>query len=143
MRAIVISVLFLLVLFDAKCQSDSLAINSINCDTLITDTDWKTDSLMKEVFNPWESKDFYMLLKKHKVGKIDCGGCEGVSAKIQFYIDTEGKIQSIKLLQSNKCGFPFDEKFRNDFINSFSTLVFPDVLRNKCYQFYVGRRLKC
>ncbi len=118
-------------------------IRYINCDTLTTDAGWKTDSLLSETFNHWESKDFILLLKKHKVGKIDCEGCEGVTAKIQFYINKDGNIQSINILQSNKCGSSFDEKFKIDFVNSFSSLIFPEILRNKCYQFYVGRRLKC
>lgn len=139
MRRIAILAFFLLALFKAEGQADI----GINCDTLITDTDWKTDSLINDVFNRWERHDFAVLLKKHKVGKIDCGGCEGVTATIQFQLNDEGKMQSIKLLKSNKCGFPFTEKFTLDFINSFSTLVFPEILRNRCYQFHVGRRLKC
>ena len=142
-RGIAILALFLLALCKAEGQNNPLADTGINCDTLITEYDWKTDSLMDEVFNGWERQDFAMLLKKHKVGKIDCGGCEGVTAILQFQINNEGKMQSIKLLKSNKCGFPFAEKFAIDFINSFSTLVFPEILRSRCYQYHVGRRLKC
>ena len=118
MKKIAILILFMLAFFNAKCQSDTLTQTSINCDTLTTDADWKTDSLLSETFNRWESKDFILLLKKHKVGKIDCEGCEGVTAKIQFYINKDGNIQSINILQSNKCGSSFDEKFKLDFINS-------------------------
>jgi hypothetical protein len=143
MRGFAFFVVFMLTLFHAESQTEVWAETGINCDTLITEYDWKTDSLMHEVFNRWERTGFVKLLKKHNVGKIDCGDCEGVTAKIQFYINSEGKMQSIKLLQSNKCGFPFTEKFTIDFINSFSNLVFPEILRNSCYHFYAGRRLKC
>ncbi|MEI6348782.1 MAG: hypothetical protein WCP69_12620 [Bacteroidota bacterium] len=122
----------------------SYAQNDINCDSITVTTDYKTDSLINFVFEKWYSVDFRLLLKKYKIEKFNCsGGCEGVYAEIQFFVDNLGKIQSLKVLHGSKCDEPFDEKFTADFIQSFNSLIFPESLRNNCYKRHLGRHLKC
>jgi hypothetical protein len=122
---------------------NSIAQNKINCDSLII-TDYQADSLMNLIFTKWEKVDFKLLLKKYKIEKFNCnGGCEGVYADIQFYLDKFGKITSLKVLHGSKCGEPFDNNFTIDFIKSFNTLIFPESFRNNCYKWHLGRLLKC
>jgi hypothetical protein len=148
---------FLLIISLQACAQENKktisAATPVNTDTIICDSIIQSlryysgfpidDSIMDVVIQKWESENFYALLKKYKISKISCAGCTGVSAEIQFRIDNEGKFHPIKLVRGYKCGEYFDDAFTKDLFQSFSKIIFPKELRNKCFERNVGRALKC
>ena len=112
----------------------------IECDAILD----VPDPVMDNMFSSWHAKCFDPLLKKWGITNFNCeGGCKGVRARLQFYIDKDGKFIPYKMLGEVRCSKPFGLEFREEFYQSFDKLVFPEKFRNKCYVRVFGALLKC
>lgn len=99
---------------------------------------WR-DSVWLGIEKKWTEEAFQHCLKKNKL-KISCGSCIGVYMELNFYINSDGKLDKYEVLRSRFCEKPAMESCMMEY---FKNLKFPKKYYNKMFKTRLGRYLKC
>lgn len=95
-----------------------------------------------KIDSTWMAEEYWNILKDYNI-KMTCSKCEYVSMHVELKIDSSGKLDSYKVIKSNKCGYEFDENLTVRFMEYFKKITFPEVLRNMNIYTILGTGLKC
>jgi hypothetical protein len=98
--------------------------------------------LMNGIRSQWMKNEYRPLLRKYGL-RMRCSSCEYVYLDVQLTIDGEGKVTGHKVVHENRCGKPFTDAMRKDFLRSYLALTFPPELRKLVIETRLGTGLTC
>lgn len=109
----------------------------------------KTWDLEHDAWKAWDKIDsvwmdsiYWTTLKKHKI-KMSCAHCVRVMLSVDMRIDSSGRLAEYRVEKSYLCGSEFSKQLETDFMLFFTTLIFPQPLRNRVIRALLGTGLKC
>jgi len=99
-------------------------------------------SMWDSIQENWFKETYWNCLKAHKL-KMTCAGCHSIFARVQFYINSEGKISQYKVIQSRSCGGEMSKELLDCFLKPYLEIIFPAELRNMEIETRLGTGLSC
>lgn len=95
-----------------------------------------------KIDSAWMDSIYWNCLKRNNL-KMKCSSCDYIYIKVDFSIDSLGRLTEYKVASSNICSQPVSQKLEAEFMDYFKALEFPAVLRNLRFRAMLGTGLKC
>ena len=96
----------------------------------------------KKIEDDWMKNNYPKILKSNKL-KMNCRSCESIYLEVVIQIDSSGKLNNYKLINSKKCGEKFSKSLEIQFMKPIFNIEFPHSLKNMRFEIRLGTGLKC